>query len=400
MKTKMFLRLFLTAAALAAPSIPVSIPATAGDLYVTDFGSGSILKFTPAGAQSTFAIGLNSPKGLAFDRSGNLFVTDTFVGIIYKFTPDGTQSVFASGLSFPIGLAFDGTGNLFVSESMGDIGTISKFTPAGTKSTFASGGNFPWLAFDSVGNLFAATGGPTDADGGIIWFTPDRRVHTFSFTGGAGMAFDAARNFFVTDFGGILKYTPAGDQSIFTSKVDLPNGLAFDGTGNLFVADDGSGTILKFRPDGIKSTFASGLNEPLFIAFEPVTEKLRNISARGFVQTGENVLIAGLIVGGNALANNAVVLRAIGPSLASSAIANPLQDPILELHNSSGALIASNNNWQDTQKAQIMATGLAPADTHESAIYATLSAGAYTAIVRSANGATGVALVEVYNLSK
>ena len=78
----------------------------------------------------------------------------------------------------------------------------------------------------------------------------------------------------------------------------------------------------------------------------------------------------------------------------------PLADPILELHNSSGAIIASNDNWQDTQKAQIMATGLAPTDARESAIYAMLPAGAYTAIVRGVNGATGIAVAEAYNLSK
>ena len=72
----------------------------------------------------------------------------------------------------------------------------------------------------------------------------------------------------------------------------------------------------------------------------------------------------------------------------------------LELHNSSGAIIASNDNWQDTQKAQIMASGLAPTNARESAIYATLPAGAYTAVMRGVNDATGIAVVEVYNLSK
>ena len=87
----------------------------------------------------------------------------------------------------------------------------------------------------------------------------------------------------------------------------------------------GNKNNLRLRPSG-----------SIRAAFEPVTEKLRNISSRGIVQTGENVLIAGLIVGGNALATNAVVLRAIGPSLSASGIANPLQNPMLELRNSSG----------------------------------------------------------------
>lgn len=106
-----------------------------------------------------------------------------------------------------------------------------------------------------------------------------------------------------------------------------------------------------------------------------MTEKLRNISARGRVGTADDTLISGFIVGGNALADRAVIVRAIGPSLAQLGIANPLQDPVLELHNSAGAVIASNNNWQDTQEALITASGLAPTDASESAIYATLPAG-------------------------
>jgi len=95
-----------------------------------------------------------------------------------------------------------------------------------------------------------------------------------------------------------------------------------------------------------------------------------------------------------------VVVRAIGPSLSNFGVTDPLQDPTLELHDASGAVIANNNDWQDTQEAEIMATGLAPTDPHESAILIALPAGNYTAIVRGVSDATGVALVEVYNLQQ
>jgi hypothetical protein len=181
------------------------------------------------------------------------------------------------------------------------------------------------------------------------------------------------------------------------------NPLAFDLQGNLFACAFSSSatdpTILKFAPNGAQTTFAFPPPfSPPALAFEPITEKLRNISARGLVGTGNDVLIGGFIVGGNALANNAVVVRAIGPSLAQSGITNPLADPILELHDSSRVVVASNDDWQDTQQAQITPTGLAPTDSKESAIYATLSAGSYTAIVRGANGTTGTGLVEVYSV--
>jgi len=126
---------------------------------------------------------------------------------------------------------------------------------------------------------------------------------------------------------------------------------------------------------------------------------LGNISGRASVQTGNNVLIAGFIVGNNVGAAK-VVVRAIGPSLAQSGITNPLLDPTLELHDNNGALVIGNDNWQDnaSQAAQISANGLAPSNPLESALATSLVPGTYTAIVAGKNRGTGVGLVEVYNL--
>jgi hypothetical protein len=124
---------------------------------------------------------------------------------------------------------------------------------------------------------------------------------------------------------------------------------------------------------------------------------LANISARGFVGTGDNVIIGGFIVGdGNE--SPRIVVRAIGPSLKTAAVANPLADPVVELHDGNGLLITTNDNWTDVQKDDLQTVGLAPTDNAESAILTRLAAGTYTAIVRGKNNATGVALVEVYNL--
>ena len=128
--------------------------------------------------------------------------------------------------------------------------------------------------------------------------------------------------------------------------------LAFNASGNLFAGTFDK--ILKFADDGTSSVFASSVIAGS-IAFEPGTEKLRNISARGLVGTGDDVLIGGFIVGGSALANNAVVVRAIGPSLAQAGVTNPLADPTLELRDGSGAIVASNDDWQDSQEEQITA---------------------------------------------
>jgi hypothetical protein len=125
--------------------------------------------------------------------------------------------------------------------------------------------------------------------------------------------------------------------------------------------------------------------------------KLGNISTRAFVQTGDNVMIGGFIASG--LDSGRVIVRAIGPSLVSYGITDPLQNPTLELHDSSGAIIASNDNWMDAPNVQeIIDSGYAPSNNAESAILMRLAPGAYTAIVRGVSSGTGVALVEVYTL--
>jgi len=124
---------------------------------------------------------------------------------------------------------------------------------------------------------------------------------------------------------------------------------------------------------------------------------LANLSTRGYVGTGDNVMICGVIIGSGD--NPIMVFRAMGPSLASSGIANPLLDPTLELRDNSGTLIAFDDDWKIPQIQAVQAVNLAPPDTRESAIVsAFLSPGNYTAIVRGKNNATGVALVETYRI--
>jgi hypothetical protein len=119
-----------------------------------------------------------------------------------------------------------------------------------------------------------------------------------------------------------------------------------------------------------------------------------NISTRGRVDVGDNVMIGGVIVAGQA--SQKVVVRAIGPSLPA---AGKLADPTLELHDGNGGLIFSNDNWRTSQEAEIIATGLAPSNDLESAIVATIPPANYTAVVHGVNNTTGVALVEVYALN-
>ena len=124
---------------------------------------------------------------------------------------------------------------------------------------------------------------------------------------------------------------------------------------------------------------------------------LANISSRGFVQDGQNVLIAGLIVGGGNGAGR-IMIRALGPSLAQAGVSGALPDPTVSLFNASGTQLATNDDWATTQGFEIFGTGIAPPASLESAIVTTLTNGSYTAIVQDRNGNSGVGLVEVYNL--
>lgn len=124
--------------------------------------------------------------------------------------------------------------------------------------------------------------------------------------------------------------------------------------------------------------------------------RLANISTRGRIETGDNVMIGGVIVDGEE--NTPLLLRAIGPSLSEQGVTDFLANPQMTLYDSQGTTVASNDNWRDTQETEIKATGLAPTKNFESAISISLEPGAYTAVVSGVNGGTGVGLVEAYNL--
>ena len=149
---------------------------------------------------------------------------------------------------------------------------------------------------------------------------------------------------------------------------------------------------------GKNATTGIGLVE-VYDLSASITSKLANISTRAFVSTGDNVMIGGFIIGPSGTGQTKVIIRAIGPSLSGAGITGiPLQDPMLELRNSTGALIAQNDNWLDTQRTEIQATGVPPTDIRESAIVKTLTPGRYTAIVRGKNAGTGLGVVEIYAL--
>jgi hypothetical protein len=130
-----------------------------------------------------------------------------------------------------------------------------------------------------------------------------------------------------------------------------------------------------------------------------VDSKLANLSTRAFVDTGDNIVIAGFTLGSNG-GDDRIVVRGIGPSLTAFGVTNALANPTLELRDSNGVLLISNNDWQDipAQAAELTAAGLAPTNQLESGIVMTLPPGPYTALLAGLNNGTGIGLVEVYDL--
>jgi hypothetical protein len=151
---------------------------------------------------------------------------------------------------------------------------------------------------------------------------------------------------------------------------------------------------------GVNGATGIGLVEVYDLDAESFAD-LGNVSTRGLVGTGPNVLIGGLTVRDDSVTNQppGILLRGIGPSLSASGVSKPLQDPFIELHDSQGALVVSNDDWGSGPDAAALTTsGFAPANPKESAIIRTVAPGAYTVILSGVNGGTGVGVVEAYNL--
>jgi hypothetical protein len=172
-------------------------------------------------------------------------------------------------------------------------------------------------------------------------------------------------------------------------------------------SDDREAVILATLPPAAYTVVLKGVGGTTGIGLVEVYDNnssldstLGNISTRGFVQTGNEVMIGGFVLGGNNNPTN-IAVRALGPSLASFGLANLLADPTLELHNANGTIMVSNDDWQSdaASAAKLSANGLALPNPKESGIFTSLAPpGQFTAIVAGKNGGIGIALVEIYNL--
>jgi sugar lactone lactonase YvrE len=382
----------------------------AGNLYVANFGA-TILRFAPNGTPlGAFATtGLNNPEGLAFDSSGNLYAANNGSDTIEVFSPSGVDlgALATTGLHGPVGLGFDTDGNLYVVNQL--TATVEKIIPDGTESIFGTTGFLPaFLVVQKTYNLVNISTrlnvltGDDVLDSGFIIVGPGTKSVLIR---GLGPSLAAAG---VTDSlaDPIIELHSGSTGVIIAENDNWKNNqeAEIEATGIPPSNDLESALVITLNAGaytvierGKSNTTGVGLLE-IYDLSGGIGPELANISTRGFVGTGSDVMIAGFIAQSSTGGSGEAYIRALGPSLASAGISDPLADPVLGLYDGNGALIAMNDNWMSTQEAEIEATGIPPTNPAEAAIVATLMPGAYTAIESGNNGGTGVGLIEVYNL--
>ena len=391
-------------------------------------------------------------RGVAIDQSDNIFVS-TDLGTVVKINFGTTTPVpFASGFTQPTGMDFrparfggdmDRVGFLYVADT--GAGSISQVGPDGVSSLFVPAAGTPnYVAFET--NAPTPTPSPTATPSPTPTSTPEAgkplnistRVDVqtgdnvgiggFIITGGDGIttktvAIRAIGPSLAPDVQGVLPdpilelHNSDGSLRMINNdwksnsdavqQIIVDAGLApTDNLESVIVATlapvdpavKGSGEYTAVVR-GNHSTRGIGLVEIYDLDGSGAVTELGNISTRGFVGTGDNVLIGGVIVGPMSGSDATAVVRAIGPSLGPLGVAGALADPFLQLFNENGDQIAKNDNWKEGDDVDtITKFGLAPDNESEAALLANLIPGLYTAIVSGVNSTTGVALVEIFHV--
>ena len=381
------------------------------------FGCGTIYKLSPAGVLTTLhsftgadGEGCDPQAPVIQANDGNFYGTTIsggtdYLGTVFQLTPQGGLTTvyrfgYADGASPVAGVVQGSDGDLYGTTLQGgayELGTVFRLTlPAtpppppppppppspqrllniSTRAGVGSGDDIAIGGFIVTGstskNILVRGIGPSLTAAGIQEALPDPMLQLVDQS--EGTIVESNNNWRDTQEAEI-------ETSGLAPTDDLESAV-------LVTLAPGAYTALLQDVDGRSGV---GLIE-IYDLDETEGSQLANISTRAFVDTGDNVLIGGVIIGGGA---GQALVRAIGPSLP---LTGKLADPTLDLYDTNGVLLASNDNWRDTQEAEITATMIPPTDDAESAILQTLAPGAYTAIVRGKEGTTGVALVEVYAL--
>jgi uncharacterized repeat protein (TIGR03803 family) len=416
-------------------------------------GYGTVFKITPAGTLTTLYsfTGANggNPWGVIQGQDGNVYGMTSFgtPNTVFKVTPAGQRSTVyvldGTNGTDTVGLVASTDGNVYGTTKNGGIpqaGNIFRINPAGQVNVYAfdgdATGQHPSRPFEGAEHsLYGATESGGSFSHGTVFRlnqAPPRDVLNIStrlqvltddkvLIGGFIITGTDPKKVIIRGVGPSLSGVGAtlqdpilelhqGNLTVATNDNWKQNQGAVEATG-LQPNNDLESAIVTTLTPGAYTAILSGKNNGTGVGVVEVYDlnqaansKLANISTRGFVDTGNNVMIGGFIVSGGAGGGNArVIVRVIGPTLGAVGIVNALQDPNLELHDAFGGTIASNDNWKarstgGSQQGEIEATGIPPTNDLESALVQTLAPGNYTVIVRGTNNATGVAVVEAYAL--
>jgi glucose/arabinose dehydrogenase len=323
---------------------------------------------------------------------GKYFFADLCSGWIRLFDPaTGTASAFATGVATPVDLQVGPDGCLYY-LAQGNGGQVFRISALAAQ-----------LLNISV-RSFVGTGNNVLISGFINTGTAAKKVIVRAL--GPSLQQSGVTNSLADP---VLELH-AGDGSLLATNNNWRDNTAQDQqditTNQLAPPSDLESAIVRTLQPGNYTAIVKGQSNGTGIGLLEVYDvdrtsasRLGNVSGRALVQTGNDVLISGFIVGNNIGAAK-VVVRGLGPSLVQSGVTNPLADPTLEIHDNNGAQVVANDNWQDNagQAAQISASGLAPPNPAESALATSLLPGMYTAIVAGKNSGTGIGVVEVYNL--
>ena len=331
-----------------------------------------------------------NPPVLQFPSSfvGKYFFADLCSGWIRVLDPsNNTASDFAGGISSPVDLHVGPDGALYYLTHGGGVfrvqATPSQAMNISTRARVETGDNVLIGGFIITGNaakkVIIRAIGPSLSQHGLSDVLADPTLDLYDGNSALLQSNDNWQD------------DPSQASQISASGLAPSNNLE-------------SAIIATLQP-GNYTAIVRGKNSGQGIALAEVYDldpaadsQLGNISGRSYVQTNDDVMIGGFIIGNNIGATK-VIVRAIGPSLSQSGLSNVLADPTLELYDGNGALLQSNDNWQDDadQAARISAASLAPSNSLESAISASLAPGNYTAIVRGKNNGIGIVIVEVYS---
>lgn len=417
-------------------------------------GYGKIFKLTPAGELTTLYSFTGSSDGGNPGRviqgdDGNVYGIATYptAGTVFRVTPAGVRTTLysfqgANG-SGPSRLIQSTDGKVYGTTQNGGLpqaGSIFGIDPSGPVTTYffdgaATGGHPSQLFEAEEHNLYGATGMGGASDHGTIFrlnMAPPRSLLNIStrlqvltddkvLIGGFIITGTDPKKVIIRGIGPSLSGVGATLQD---PTLELHQGtatLAFNdnwrehqaevlATGIAPSNDLESAIVVTLLP-GAYTAILEGKNRGTGVGVvevydldQTVNSKLGNISTRGSVDTGDNVMIGGLIVSGGIGGGSArVLVRAIGPSLGALGLQGALSDPNMDLHNSNGTTIAANDNWKlrpdgSSQQGEIEATSIPPTNDLESALVQTLAPGNYTAIVRGTNSTAGIAVIEVYTL--